>query len=71
MNDTVLILDLPWYLLRFNGLVYEVVNKSTDCIEASGTCLPQMLSSAKAFNGVLTEYAERGEFSEEFLALGK
>lgn len=67
MKDHVLLcVELPYYIVVYNGLVYEVVNKVTNAIESSQLALPPAIGDARAFNKILTEYAEIGLLTEDF-----
>lgn len=66
MDCNVLCMELELYEVWFNGFMYEVVNKVTDAVESSGLSLPQEIGNARAFNGVLVEYRNKGMLTDIF-----
>lgn len=60
MNDVVVLMDLTYYQVRFNGHMYEIYNKNTDHVEVSENALPQAIGTAKAFDTIIKDYVAEG-----------
>lgn len=60
MIENVVVADFTYYKVVFNGNVYEIVNKIFGNIEAFMENIPQAVSQASAFSGIVERYVEEG-----------